>query len=204
MLWTWLAALTAPSSSLVRLIVFSAAAVPSYVLFAVFLMVISPLATRLAGWRTVGNAQMQIASMGWPLLRWGRYAASTYLVRVLAGTLFRGSPIWTAYMRLNGARLGKRVFVNSLAVGDHNLLEFGDDVVIGADAHISGHTVEAGFVRTAPVKLGSNVTVGVGSVIEIGVQIGSNCQVGALSFVGKHEILESGAVYAGIPARRIG
>jgi hypothetical protein len=35
-------------------------------------------------------------------------------------------------------------FVNSLAVTDHNLLDFGADVVIGNAVHLSGHTVERG------------------------------------------------------------
>ena len=65
------------------------------------------------------------------------------------------------------------------------------------------HTVEGGFVKTAPLHLGSNVTIGLGSVIEIGVQAGDGCQVGALSFVPKHCRLETGAIYAGIRAERI-
>ena len=89
-----------------------------------------------------------------------------------AGLLFRGSPIWTAYLRLNGACIGRRVYVNTLFVSDYNLLEFGDDVVIGAEVHISGHTVEGGMVKTGRVRLGNNVTIGLGSVIEIGVDIG--------------------------------
>lgn len=46
---------------------------------------------------------------------------------------------------------------------DHNLLDFGDGVVIGANVHVSGHTVEAGVVKTAPVRPGRGVTVGWGS-----------------------------------------
>jgi acetyltransferase-like isoleucine patch superfamily enzyme len=107
-------------------------------------------------------------------------------------------------LRLAGARLGRRVYVNSLAVTDYNLLEFGDDVVVGDDAHLSGHTVEGGLVKTAPLRLGSRVTIGLGTVLEIGVEAGDGCQVGALSFVPKHSSLEADALYAGIPARRIG
>ena len=62
---------------------------------------------------------------------------------------------WTLYLRAHGARLGKGVYINSLAVTDHNLLEFEDHVVID-DAHLSGHTVERGFVKTASVRLGRN------------------------------------------------
>lgn len=155
------------------------------------------------GWRTPDDTEMRIADLEWPLLTWVRYLAAIHLARVIAGTLFRGSPIWTAHLRLHGARLGRRVYVNSLSVSDYNLLEFGDDVVIGAAAHLSGHTVEGGVVKTAALRLGRNVTIGLGSVIEIGVDIGPDCEVGALSFVPKHTKLEGGAIYAGIPATRI-
>ena len=95
------------------------------------------------------------------------------------------------------------MYVNSLAVSDYNLLECGDDVVIGAAVHLSGHTVEAGVLKTAGVRLGHNVTVGIGSVIEIGVEIGSDVQIGALSFVPKHATLKGGVVYVGVPAAPI-
>jgi acetyltransferase-like isoleucine patch superfamily enzyme len=55
-------------------------------------------------------------------------------------------------------------------------------------------------VRTARVRLGRNVTIGLGSVIEIGVEIGPDAQVGALSFVPKHTKLAGGVTYVGVPA----
>ena len=58
----------------------------------------------------------------------------------------------------------------------------------------------SGIVKTARVRLGNDVTVGLGAVIEIGVEIGSNAQVGALSFVPKHTKLKGGLTYAGVPA----
>ena len=146
---------------------------------------------------------MRIADLEWPLLHWVRCMVAIHLVRFFAGTMFRGSPIWTAYLRLNGARLGRRVYVNSLAVSDHNLLEFGDGVVIGGDVHISGHTVERGMVKTGTVYLGRHVTIGLGSVVNIDVDIGSDTQVGALSLVPKHTRLEGGSVYVGIPVKRV-
>ena len=186
-----------------RAAVFSVLIVPSYVAFALCLMGTSALATWVTGARTPANAEMRIADMGWPLMRWARYMVASHLVRVLAGTLFRGSPLWTAYLRLNGARIGRGVYVNSLFVSDHNLLEIGDSVIIGGDVHMSGHTVEAGVVKTAPVRLGREVTIGLGSVIDIGVTVGARSQVGALSLVPKYTTLDANAVYAGIPVRRI-
>lgn len=68
---------------------------------------------------------------------------------------------------------------------------------------MSGHTVEAGVVKTASVRLGRDVTIGLGSVIDIGVTVGPHSQVGALSLVPKYTTLEADAVYAGIPVKRI-
>jgi acetyltransferase-like isoleucine patch superfamily enzyme len=104
-------------------------------------------------------------------------------------------------MRMNGARLGRRVYVNSLYVSDHNLLDFGHDVVIGAEVHLSGHTVEGGIVKTGRVTLGNGVTVGLCSIVEIGVVAGPRAQIGALSFVPKHARLEGGETYVGIPVK---
>jgi acetyltransferase-like isoleucine patch superfamily enzyme len=186
-----------------RVAALSAAAVPAYVCFALALMPVSAGAARLTGARTPENLEMVIADMGWPLMRWVRFMVSLHIVRLFAGHLFRGSPIWTVYLRMSGARLGRRVYVNSLALSDYNLLQFGDDVVVGADAHVAGHTVEQGIVKTGPVMLHDGVTIGVGCVIEIDVEIGEGSQVGALSFVAKHARLEARTIYAGIPVKRL-
>ena len=193
----------AGDNRVLQVIVVSLALMPAYVLFALCLMMVSPLALRLLGWRTPADASMRVADIDWRLLSWVRYGASIHLVRIVAGTLFRGTPVWTVHLRLAGARLGRRVYVNSLAVSDYNLLECGDDVVIGGSAHVAGHTVEHGVVKTARVRLGDRVTIGIGCVIEIGVDIGSDAQIGAMSFVPKHARLPGGATYVGVPAEPI-
>ena len=189
-------------SAPLRVVFLSMAFIPAYLLFTLALILLSGVATRITGWRTPSNAELDISEFSWPLLDWARYVISIQLVRIFAGSLFRATPIWTFYMRLNGARMGRRVFVNSLEVTDHNLLDFGDDVVVGGDAHLSGHTVEGGVLKTAPVRLGRGVTVGVGSVVGIGVVAGDRCQIGALSLVPKFAELEEGAVYVGIPVKK--
>ena len=173
-LWSQLVNL-AGWSPLLQMVVWSCALIPSYIIFALVLLFVSPVTLRLLGWRTPAQAELRIADLDWELLHFVRYAAANHVARLLAGTFFRASPIWTAHLRLAGARLGRRVYVNSLELNDYNLLVFEDDVVIGADAHLSGHTVENGIVKTAGVHLGRNTTVGVGSIVDIGVTTGPNC-----------------------------
>jgi len=187
----------------VRVAVLSMVFVPTYLIFAFCLMVFSALSTAVTGWRTPPDAQMEIARLQWPLLNWARYMISVHVVRLFAGAVFRATPLWTLYLRLNGARLGRGVYINSLAVNDHNLLQFGDHVVLGDDVHLSGHTVERGVVRTATVRLGSGVTIGLGSVVGIGVVAGPGCQVGSLSLVPKFATLDADTTYVGTPVRRL-
>ncbi len=186
-----------------RVVLLSMSFIPAYLIFAFALMIFSAAASRLTGWRTPRRQEMRIVDLEWPLLNWVRYSVLNHFVKIFAGTLFRSTPFWTFYMRLNGAKLGRGVYVNSLAVTDHNQLEFGDDVVIGGGVHLSGHTVEHGIVKTAPVRLGRGVVVGVGAIVDIGVDAGPGCQIGALGLVPKYAKLEANSVYVGIPVERL-
>jgi acetyltransferase-like isoleucine patch superfamily enzyme len=75
--------------------------------------------------------------------------------------------------------------------------------VVGDGVHLSGHTVEHGVVRTARVRLGDEVTVGLGTVVGIGVEAGARSQIGALSFVPKFAWLEADTTYVGAPVRAL-
>ena len=201
--WTWALSWATPPWPLIRPLILAASLVPAYLVFATTLVVLSAASTRLFGWRTQPGGTWRLADLEWGLLDWSRYMISTHVVRVLVGTFFRSSPLWTWYMKLNGAQIGHSVYINSLSISDHNMLVMGDGVVIGESVHMSGHTVEGGVVKTGFVRLGRGVTVGLGSMVGIGVEAGDHCQIGALSVVPKYTRLEAGGIYAGVPVRRI-
>jgi acetyltransferase-like isoleucine patch superfamily enzyme len=200
--WTWHLRWTAMPFAL-RIAFLAMAFVPAYLVFALGLMVYSAAAARALGWRTPRDVAVPLAEFGWPVLDWARYLITIHVVRVFAGAVFRSTPVWTFYLRLNGARIGRGVWVNSLSVMDHNLLELGDGTVVGSDVHLAAHIVESGVLKTASVRLGRHVTIGIGSVVEIGAEVGDHTQVGALSVVPKHARLAPAAVYAGVPVRRL-
>jgi acetyltransferase-like isoleucine patch superfamily enzyme len=201
--WTWALSWATPPWPLVRPLLLAMSLVPAYLVFALTLVVLSAGSTRVCGWRTTPGAAWRLADLEWGLLRWSRYMISTHVVRVLVGTFFRSSPLWTWYMKLNGATIGRGVYINSLSISDHNMLVMGDGVVIGESVHLSGHTVEGGVVKTGYVRLGRGVTVGLGSMVGIGVEAGDYCQIGALSVVPKHTVLESRGIYVGVPVRKL-
>jgi acetyltransferase-like isoleucine patch superfamily enzyme len=200
--WSWWLTWV-PDPPILRPAIVAMSLVPAYLVFAVALIGLSALSTRMCGWRTRPGGAWKLRDLEWPLLDWVRYMISTHVVRVLVGTFFRASPLWTLYMRWNGARVGRGVHINSLSISDHNMLEFGDGVVIGENVHLSGHTVEGGMVKTGPVRLGRFVTVGLGSMVGINVEAGEKCQIGAMSVVLKGTKLDGDAVYVGVPVRKI-
>jgi acetyltransferase-like isoleucine patch superfamily enzyme len=186
-----------------RIVFLASAFVPAYLLFAAGLMLYSALGSKLLGWRTRPDLVTRVSDFDWPLVDWARYLVTTHVVRLFAGAVFRSTPVWVMYMRLNGARVGRGVWVNSLGLMDHCLLEIGGGAVIGSDAHVSGHIVESGILKTARVRIGPRVTIGIGAVVEIGAEIGDGAQVGALSVVPKHARLEPGGIYVGAPVKRL-
>lgn len=200
--WSWTMTWV-PDPMIIRPAIVAMSLIPAYLVFAFALIALSALSTKICGWRTAPNGAWKLRDLEWPLLDWSRYMISTHVVRVLVGTFFRASFLWTLYMRRNGARMGRGVHINSLSISDHNMLEFGDGVVIGENVHLSGHTVEGGMVKTGPVKLGRYVTVGLGSMVGINVEAGEKCQIGAMSAVLKGTVLDANAVYVGVPVRKV-
>ncbi len=184
-----------------KVMIVSMSIIPAYAIFSIILMAGSAIAMRALGWRPPRHGNFAIALLEWELCNWGRYMISTYVVRTLVGPFTQATLVWTWYMRMNGAKVGRRVWVNSLGVTDHCNLELGDGVVIGAGVHMSAHTVENGVVRIAPIRIGAGSTVGLSSHVQIGVDIGEGCQIGSMSLVPKFSRLEGPGTWVGLPVR---
>jgi acetyltransferase-like isoleucine patch superfamily enzyme len=203
MFWEWSLTWLPDRWPLVRPALVAMSLVPAYLVFAVALVGLSAFGTGVLGWRTPAPGEWKLRDLEWPLLNWSRYMISTHVVRVLVGTLFRASPLWTLYLRWNGARIGRGVYINSLSISDHNMLDFGDGVVLGENVHLSGHTVEGGMVKTGHVRLGRFVTVGLGSMVGINVEVGERTAIGAMSAVLKGTKLDADSIYAGVPVKKM-
>jgi acetyltransferase-like isoleucine patch superfamily enzyme len=186
-----------------KVMIVAMAVVPSYLIFAAVLMAASAWSVRLLGWRPPAEGELSIADLDPRLCDWGRYMISAHVVKTLVGPFLQATPAWNWYLRMNGARIGRRAWINSLGVTDHCNLDIGDEVVIGAGVHLSAHTVERGVVRIAPVRIGAGSTIGVNTHVQIGADIGERVQVGSLSLVPKHACLDGPATWAGVPVRRL-
>lgn len=203
--WESIRALPLPNPSwlpIVRSVLVAMSLIPAYLIFCIVLMALNAALCRLLGWRTTPGVYSS-HDYSPALVRWASYNASINVVRLFAGEALRATPLWTLYLKWNGAKIGKGVYVNSARLFDHNLLDLGEKAVVGGDAKLIAHLVEGGEVRAYPVVLGKRAVVGVNAVISPGVEIGDRSAVGAMSFVPKHQKIPANEIWGGVPAKLI-
>lgn len=105
-------------------------------------------------------------------------------------------------LRLIGMKVGKNVSIGLGATFDiffPELIEIGDNSVIGYNAAILAHEFLVKEWRRGRVRLGKNVMLGARSLVLPGVEIGDNATVAAYSLVNRD--IPPGAFAAGVPAR---
>jgi len=88
-----------------------------------------------------------------------------------------------------GIKVGENVSIGLGAMIDiffPELIEIGDNSIIGYNTMIIAHEFLVDEWRTGKVKIGKNVMVGANSTIIAGVTIGDNSTVSACSFVNKN------------------
>jgi acetyltransferase-like isoleucine patch superfamily enzyme len=136
--------------------------------------------------------------------QWASYNALILLVRYTCINFMRVTPFINLFHRLMGMKLGKRVQINTAIIGDSNLIEIGDDTVIGGDATVVAHSAERGELVTERVRIGSRVTVGLMAVIFPGCEIGDGAVVAAGAILLKGTKIGPGEIWGGVPAKKVG
>lgn len=126
------------------------------------------------------------------------------LAMVSASMLIPFPRVKNALLRLTGMKIGKNAFIAMGAALDifyPELVEIGENTIIGYGCVISAHELLQRQLRFGRVKIGANVLVGTRSVVLPGVEIGDGATVGAMSLVNSDVPAKS--FYAGVPARKI-
>jgi len=138
----------------------------------------------------------------WMTIRWaicGQLHRATWPVL----THVIPSPIANFYYRLAGAKIGKRVQLNTIHLNDPGMVRIDDNVVIGGGAIINGHLVEKGQLILSPIHFKKSCLIGARSTIQPGVVIGEGSVIATNALVGKWKKIPDGEVWAGLPAKCI-
>ncbi len=114
-------------------------------------------------------------------------------------------PIGKLLHQCFGMKLGKNSYPSESFITDpYHFISVGKNVIFGAQSTITPHTYDTSnrlFIK--PISIGSNVTIGIHSVILPGVIIEDDATIAAGAVVTKNTHVKKGEVWAGIPARKI-
>ncbi|MCA8972429.1 MAG: hypothetical protein KDC95_21760 [Planctomycetes bacterium] len=128
-------------------------------------------------------------------MAWNRIASS--VLTPLGGTL-----LLAIYLRLMGARIGKRVILGGAfaQLVDPDMLTFGDEATLDRPL-FQAHSFEDRVLKIDRITIEPRATVERGTVLFYGAQLGAECAVDPHGVVMKNEHLRPGRRYAGAPTR---
>lgn len=117
--------------------------------------------------------------------------------------LIRSSILIVWFYRGMGARIGTGTVIATTRLWDCDLIEIGENCMIGGNASIAAHVINGAHGRLRRVRIGNSVTIGANSSVMPGVVIEDNVVVGANSLVPQGMRLKSGGIYLGVPVQAI-
>ncbi len=135
--------------------------------------------------------------------KWAFVNAMVLIVKFTFMDFIKATPFLPLYFRCMGAKVGKRVLINSKDIGDISLLEIGDGAVIGGEVVVIAHIAEQGKLKFKRTRIGRNVTVGLGVVVMPGCEIGDHSVIAARSVLPKNTLVPPYSVFAGSRAKFI-
>jgi non-ribosomal peptide synthetase-like protein len=124
--------------------------------------------------------------------------ASPFFLDLLAGT-----PFICWFFRLLGAKIGRRVYLDTTEFTEFDLIHIGSDVAINLDCTLQTHLFEDRVMKMSTIKVGDGCSLGAMSLVLYDTQIGDGVTVGDLSLVMKGETLPPHTAWTGIPGRKL-
>ena len=142
---------------------------------------------------------------------WSAYYLRHWVVvqaaRLVPWQLLAGTVLQQAILRALGAKIGQRVHIHrgvELGRGGWDLLDIGDNVSIGQDAHLGLVELDRGDIVVAPVVLEDDATLMVRAGVEGHCRVGRGAVLAALSVLNAGQSIPPGELWDGVPARKAG
>jgi non-ribosomal peptide synthetase-like protein len=123
------------------------------------------------------------------------HLAQPFLIGALTGTPF---VCW--YFRLLGAKIGRRVYMETTDLSEFDLVHIGDEAMLNADCTIQTHLFEDRIMKMSTIDLGPRCKVGSGSLVLYDTRIEEGATLDDLSLLMKGESLPAATGWRGIPA----
>ncbi len=142
---------------------------------------------------------------------WSAYYLRHWVVvqaaRLIPWPLLQGTVFQQVALRALGARIGRGVHLHrgvDLRRGGWDLLDIGDNVAIGQDAHVGLVELDRGDIVIGAVTIEDGATMMVRAGIEGDCRIGAGSVLTALSVLNAGGSIPPGEIWDGVPASRSG
>lgn len=138
---------------------------------------------------------------GWVYYRWWLV---NRLVEAVPIYLIAGSPLYAAWLRLLGARIGPEVTLGNVTMRVPELVTIGTGSSIGNGVALENARVEAGRLHLGAIDIGAQACIGSYVVIEGGAAVGEWGHLEAQSALASGQAVPPRKVWHGSPARERG
>ena len=161
------------------------------------------LVTLLLKWISIGKFKAEQHPM-WTHKVW-RSEANTTTYEALAVPFLlefmKGTPFLPMVLSLFGVKFGKRVWLNTTDITEHDMVSIGDDTALNEDCGPQTHLFEDRVMKVGTVKIGARCSIGSRSIILYDSEIGDDVKLEPLSLVMKGEKLANGTEWTGSPIK---
>ena len=136
-----------------------------------------------------------------------RHWVTVQSARLIPWPMLSGTVFQNAVLRLLGARIGRGVHIHRgvhLHRGGWDLLEIGDNVTLGQDAHLGLVELDRGDIVVGPIVIGADATLQTRAGVEHDCRVGAGSVIAPLSVLNAGSTIPPGELWDGVPARRVG
>jgi len=160
------------------------------------------LAVVLAKWMVMGRYRPFVRPL-WSPFVWRLELVNAlyeFLATPLALEAVQGTPFLPWYLRLLGARIGRRAYIDTTGFLEWDLVEVGDRAALNEDCILQTHLFEDRVLKASRLRVGADCVVGAASVVLYDAELEDGARLDALSLVMKGETLPAGTAWLGSPA----
>ena len=153
----------------------------------------------------IGRYEPRVEPLWSPFVRRSEFVTGLYeAAAVPAGVgVLVGTPFLPPVLRWFGARIGRRTWIGTTYLTEFDLVEVGDDAVVGTEVSLQTHLFEDRVMKMSRVTVQAGASVGTRAIVLYDAVVGAGVSLGSLSLLMKGEHLPPGSQWRGIPAQGV-
>lgn len=117
---------------------------------------------------------------------------------------FTGTPFAAVILRVLGAKIGRRCYIETTYLTEFDLVNVGDDSAIGLACSLQTHLFEDRVMKMSSLHVGNRCSIGPRAVVLYDSTLEDDAKLDALSLSMKGETIPGKTSWQGVPARFIG